>query len=467
MLKPIAHFLGCFVIVLSSRAHAEFAVFDPSFGTNGATILSISDSADFGQAIVHLPDGRFFIAGGTSPHGDNLATMAMLRADGKLDTTFQTGGYFQNPFIDAAYTAARDPSGRLLVGGGGAGPYDRGFTVLGFTTNGNLDPTWGAGGVASVPISPIRNYPQAFAFQGDGKAVVVGESTHLSDIDYVDFATVRFTQTGQIDTSFNQTGVRTEDFELPGVVTNEDLSRAVLVQSDGKIVVGGASGNLRSDNIWRGGATLVRYNPDGSRDPSFGDNGLVVTPFPVVSPGTGTDGWDMAIVNDLKQLPDGRILAAGRNYNPSFVLAAYNPDGTLDTTFGQGGKVEVPSDLQLPKIVLQPNGRIRIVGIEGELFDGLFDAHGQLLQWKELQIPSLPGLAFQEYDGFLVMDDGDLVAVGRAAPESAHGQPNWIYTTDILAARFDRSTSAVPEPGLFLLLAIPLAVASRRTSRSK
>ena len=101
------------------------------------------------------------------------------------------------------------------------------------------------------------------------------------------------------------------------------------IQSDGRIL---AAGYYADGSNY---VCLVRYNTDGSLDTTFGTGGIVTTPI-----GSGN-----AIANALGIQSDGRILAAGSSYNGSnnnFALVRYNSDGSLDTTFGTGGKVTTP-----------------------------------------------------------------------------------------------------------------------------
>lgn len=117
---------------------------------------------------------------------------------------------------------------------------------------------------------------------------------------------------GSLDPSFGQDGIVTRD--QAGI-------EAIAVQLDGKIVVAG------------GDFELARYLPDGSPDPSFGDGGHVETPF--------ADGGsaDAVVVQ-----ADGKIVAAGSSGTPPaadavFAVARYNPDGSLDASFGTGGTI--------------------------------------------------------------------------------------------------------------------------------
>ncbi|MEJ7701194.1 MAG: delta-60 repeat domain-containing protein [Pyrinomonadaceae bacterium] len=89
------------------------------------------------------------------------------------------------------------------------------------------------------------------------------------------------------------------------------------------------------------GTTIVRYNGNGSLDTSFGNGGRV-------SPGF----FAFAVVLQ----PDGKIVAAGGS-----VLARYNADGSLDSTFGNGGKVTVPGVVAFA-LVLQADGKLVTAG---------------------------------------------------------------------------------------------------------
>src|SRR6185369_13250141 len=101
----------------------------------------------------------------------------------------------------------------------------------------------------------------------------------------------------------------------------------VAVQPDGKIVAAGAVQFSASSDF-----ALARYNTDGTLDGTFGAGGKVTTDF--------TGGYDFA--TSVVVQPDGKILAggnAGMAPFAGFALARYNSDGSLDATFGTGGKV--------------------------------------------------------------------------------------------------------------------------------
>lgn len=130
-----------------------------------------------------------------------------------------------------------------------------------------------------------------------------------------------------------------------GNPTFNDRAFAVAIQSDGKIVAAGDSYN--GNNGWC--FALVRYNSNGSLDTTFGTGGKVLTIM-------GAGARAVAIQSD------GKIVAAGYDYAYSFVLVRYNSDGSLDTTFGVGGKVLTLIGGGASAVAIQSDGKIVAVG---------------------------------------------------------------------------------------------------------
>jgi uncharacterized delta-60 repeat protein len=138
---------------------------------------------------------------------------------------------------------------------------------------------------------------------------------------------------------------------------------AAAFQTDGKLDVAGRVTNSTTGNDF----LVLRYGTDGRLDPTFGTGGEVVTDF---------DGQDDRATGVVVQA-DGKIVAAGSSFTNtqqgSFALARYNADGSLDTSFGNGGKVRttVPfTDEEATGLVLQPDQKLIVVGSSTE-FVGL------------------------------------------------------------------------------------------------
>ncbi|XIE80567.1 calcium-binding protein [Streptomyces sp. SBR177] len=156
---------------------------------------------------------------------------------------------------------------------------------------------------------------------------------------------------GDLDPGFGQGGRVTTP--VTGYAEGHDIAR----QGDGKLVVVGTS---------EAGFALARYNPDGSLDPAFGGDGIVTSAF---DSGAGQSANGVAVQ------PDGKIVVAGTTEIPEegggccfFSVARYNPDGSLDGGFGNGGLVRVDEfggSADGSDVALLPDGRIVAAGKGG------------------------------------------------------------------------------------------------------
>ncbi len=220
---------------------------------------------------------------------------------------------------------------------------------------GDLDPSFGIGGVVMTDINRSTDLANAVAVQTDGKLVVVGESYSQNDFSTEDFVVTRYNANGTLDPTFGKGGKVRTDF--PGLAA---VPSSVVIQPDGKIVVAGGAFPLFS---FLGNIEVVRYNRNGSLDTSFGAGGIVTTRFP-----EGSYASDVALQADGKIVVAGTVFTdfvIGESSNTDFALARYNPDGTPDTTFGNGGQVStdfagVEDDAFA--VLIQPDGKIVAVG---------------------------------------------------------------------------------------------------------
>lgn len=156
--------------------------------------------------------------------------------------------------------------------------------------------------------------------------------------------------TGGLDSAFGADGKVLTDF-----FGDFDSANDVAIQADGKIIAAGTAFNAISMQDF----ALVRYNSDGSLDNSFGTSGKVTTDF------FGSND----IISAIAIQADGRIIAVGvaniNTTNPDFALARYNNDGSLDTTFGTGGKLTTDFSGNFDRanaIVIQSDGKIVAAG---------------------------------------------------------------------------------------------------------
>ncbi|MBW3612434.1 MAG: hypothetical protein KY392_01080 [Chloroflexi bacterium] len=201
---------------------------------------------------------------------------------------------------------------------------------------GDLDSSFSGDGRQTTDFAGGVDLGNAMAVQADGKIVVAGSApqsaTPGSDSD---FALARYNADGSLDSSFSDGGKQTTDFG------GDDAGRAVAVQADGKIVVAGSS-----DYDF----ALARYNPDGTLDSSFSGGGKQTTDFAGIDAGRA-----MALQ------ADGKIVVAGST-DDDFALARYDVDGSLDSSFGNGGKQTTRFGGWGRAVAVQADGKIVVAG---------------------------------------------------------------------------------------------------------
>jgi len=275
-------------------------------------------------------DGKIVIAGNFEAAGSNPRTnIAQLNADSTTDTTF-------NPVSGTnarVFAIAVQADGKIIIGGD--------FTTFNGTTRNRLvrintdgtpDATFTIGTGASGTVRKI-------VLQTDGKILIVGNFTTYNGISRNRIA--RLNADGTLDTTFTVgTGANLETF-------------AIAVQTDGKIIIGGAFTTYNGASAVR----LTRLNTDGSLDTTFNPAGA------------GADGSIVA----LGVQTNGRIVIGGGflNYNGTsrIRIARVNTDGTLDTTFNPGTGVSGVS-ATLETLTMQTDGKI-IIGGNFTIYNGV------------------------------------------------------------------------------------------------
>jgi uncharacterized delta-60 repeat protein len=191
------------------------------------------------------------------------------------------------------------------------------FAKRGYAATGDLDPTFGMGGIVTTDFSNSFDSANAVALQSDGKIVAAGTTiTGSPSVFTQDFAVARYNTNGSLDTGFGAGGKVTTDFS-----GDVDAANAVALQSDGKIVVSGFAVTGRTMQFPNQDFALARYNSNGSLDATFGTGGKVTTDF------SGLFDTPLAMVIQN----DGKIVLAGSDedfsFHARFALSRYNSDG--------------------------------------------------------------------------------------------------------------------------------------------
>ena len=326
---------------------------DPSFGNGGIVTTNIAGDgrSEKINATRIQPDGKI-VAAGSSAIGNFM--LVRYNPDGTLDNSFGNGGKITTDLHGAyeqATALALQHDGRIVVAGSSS--WQGGvFALARYNTDGTLDSTFGVSGTVTTQFDGGSAEIAAIRIQQDGKIVAAGSGPGVN----ADFALARYNSDGTLDISFGNGGRVLTDL-TPSTVSY-DHALAVALQRDGKIVAGGSTSSLTPLDF-----ALVRYNPDGSLDASFGNGGKEITSF-------GPDRNDTIHALEVQQ--DGRILAAGES-RPSpccngnnFALARYYPDGTLDPDFGIKGKLTTDiagrDDIAL-SLALQPDNKFVAAGL--------------------------------------------------------------------------------------------------------
>jgi uncharacterized delta-60 repeat protein len=215
-----------------------------------------------------------------------------------------------------------------------------------------LDPSFGTQGgytVTTITTGLTEDEPFELVRQPDGKFVAPGKSWGGPSRN-TDFTVMRWNADGSQDSSFGTGGWSQIDF-FGGV----DEALGVALQPDGKIVVVGTVFNTGNGSTDMG---IARLNPDGSLDTTFATDGV-----PGMASVDFTGGADMAL--GVVLLDDGKIMVGGYATifgRPSdFALSRFNSDGSLDTSFGLGGRVATDIAGQqdiIMRLRLQADGKI-------------------------------------------------------------------------------------------------------------
>ncbi|KAF0165884.1 MAG: Ig family protein [Rhodocyclaceae bacterium] len=381
---------------------------DAAFDTDGKLLTDFSADTDSGRSVVVQPDGKIVVGGNARIGSTDEFALARYNADGSLDTGFGSGGKVTANWDSLGNVGQMalqlQADGKILVGYTGSG-LNADFAVTRYNADGTLDTGFGSGGTVLSPVGISDDYGRSIAVQADGKIVLAGST--FDGVKY-DFALTRYNANGTLDAGFGSGGTIITPV---GPTTGEGQS--VAIQADGRIVVAGFAWNGSNHDF-----ALVRYNASGTLDTSFGTGGKVMTVF-----GTTNDfGYSVAVQADGKILVGG---SASNGSNDDFAIARYNADGSLDSSFGSGGKVLVPVSVSGNdagrSLAVQPDGRIVLTGNAGldlavvrlnsdGTLDGSFGTGGKYI------------VDFGSNDtgyGLAVQADGNIVAAGQSGGDFA------------------------------------------------
>jgi len=298
---------------------------DTNFNGNGILVQDLGNREAQALGTAIQSDGKIVVAGKCDLGNGTAVALCRFSPSGDLDPSFGVGGKLISTIgdgISEADAVAIQPDGKIIVAGDTYGSNPQAFMLARFLPTGILDPFFGTNGVVVTTVGTNGSSATAIALQSDGKILVGGHGSSGADDD---FAVVRYTTNGILDTSWNGTGK-----VLTGIGPGDDSLYSLKIQTDGKIIAAGGSTFPASTAK----ITMVRYNSNGTLDNSFGSFGRVATQV-------GSGGLDIATAMALQS--DGKIVLAGLTASASLIDAdvavlRYNTNGTLDVTFDGDGK---------------------------------------------------------------------------------------------------------------------------------
>ena len=325
---------------LEHRCLLSAGTLDPTFGSGGVVTTALAGTQQ-GQDVAIYPTGTAnagkIVVGGGQSGGDPSFLLLRYNANGTLDTSFDQDGvvttnFERNNRYEAITAVAIQPDGKIVAAGtattnvAGVGAINPNWRLARYNTNGTLDKTFDTDGKVTLFAGAYSTSVRDMLIQPDGKIVVIGGNNDQAVI-------VRFLANGKLDTSFDGDGIAT--------VASIGF-RAVALQTDGKLVVGGSivSWVRLDDKTTPANESRVfetsafwRFNLNGSLDGSFGTNGRFVLNLNDADRDGRVEEDDRAKAVVI-QPADGKIVAL---IDPGVVTVRIDSTGALDTSYGTSG----------------------------------------------------------------------------------------------------------------------------------
>lgn len=386
---------------------------DPTYGANGILALGVKSGYENAYIIVPAPEGKWLVSGNAAAAdgGDNARYLMRLHSDGRIDAGFGAQGLAFAP--GSPGVLAVQASGRMVIADHGRDTEGVFMTALRrLLHDGSPDPDFGtAAGATLLGAAPAATPTRVIeALDADPQGRIIGAASLRS----VDYATMR----GEV-WRFSANGIPDAAFGSQGRVTLDDIGpylqlKRVRAQRDGKVVAAAlcqASANAKPR------ACVLRLNSDGSRDATFGPNGVRDIAPPV---DTAYYVYDLRIAND------GRLYVGGANFESgsakAFVMRLHT-DGTLDAGYGTGGVAALAfpdAAAYVNAIQFLADGSQIVVGI---IVTGVGEGTGYVARLTSNGVldPAFGAAGFgaraatqsHSFDDGVVLADGGILAVGR------------------------------------------------------
>ncbi len=237
-------------------------ILDSSFGVDGAIQISSKGQGGF-SAIALVSDNKFVAVGGV---GDSSFIVRYLE-NGLIDQTFGQNGYAFIPNYFEVFSCKIQTDGKIVISGYDGHIGFPKFCIQRFLPDGKVDNSFGNNGTVITNYGGDENQIHDLAFQSDGKIIVTGETTTYS-LNETNFATARYNTDGTLDSAFGTNGKYTTVFT--GAVSS---ANSIIVLKDDRILIGGIQA-IQTSNF-----AMTMLTKSGFPDSIFGGTGEVITDF--------------------------------------------------------------------------------------------------------------------------------------------------------------------------------------------
>lgn len=331
--------------ILVSR-HLSSGVLDSTFAGDGSLVFTYGGNNEQARALALLQNGNLIIGGISS----GKPVMAMLKPDGSFDATFNNSGI---KLIDLGIgnggrinKIIQQSDGRILAIGYGYNGFDFDMMVCRLYANGDLDTSWAQNGIGFYPTGTYNNFCNDALHQSNGKLILAGYSSSASD--YV--TVLRLTTNGLIDSTF---GVNGRYHQSIGSSLNE-INAIRLLPNDDILLAGSISGSPLStiDNL------TLKLLANGSTDNNFGNMGVAINDIR----NTEDQSYALHVNSDGSFIQSG--LSYNTSGITDFVCYKCKPNGSRDSSFGVNGVYLLPfgGTSWIKSILMQTDGKMLLCG---------------------------------------------------------------------------------------------------------
>jgi uncharacterized delta-60 repeat protein len=247
---------------------------DVGFGNNGRAVIADTAASLLPQTVSVDGDGNLLIGGAIDRNG--LADFLVMKvlSSGTVDTTFASRGLARTSFgveKDSISFLIRQTGGELLAVGNTEGFEISHIAMARYLPGGSFDPTFGDGGRLVLDDPLLNAVASDVAIQPDGKLVLAGTGSIITNVSRDVLAVIRLNADGSLDREFADQGLAAFDPTQGDVFTS-----AVALQPDGKILVAGVSyvpnGNGGTNSVM----LVARLDREGKLDEAFGVGGIAI-----------------------------------------------------------------------------------------------------------------------------------------------------------------------------------------------